>query len=394
MPPGQFISNDAYLFAAQSEEITKHGKLPARDMQRWLPNGRDNGQLLSLYAYVIAYTHKVIGWLFPKLTVYHIQLYAPALCFMIGLGAVFLFLERYYGVMFACIVGVLLATLPGSISRSIAGFSDRDAWCWMLGTLAVISYLWKERLPLGRQRWLTTALAGFIVFLGGLSWEAFGVFVLIIVAIELWKFVTIDTEEHFKEYLFWLVMFVPWLYLISPVYPSGYGFSTHVTALLLFPPLTVCAVRGIRHGLLKGIVSLRQHAQKLTWGLTLIALMLGIGYFFFQAETFETTAFAFQESLLMKNISELEDPNFGFWTNWYGGVFALGSLGWIVASFQFGWWKGLPMALSLSLFTVTTFFRDPMNIWVGEATCNTLFIVSLGLTVLSFAVASVLSTVK
>lgn len=86
LPSRQFLSNDAYLFAAQSEEIADHGKLPARDMRRWLPYGRDNEQLLSLYAYAIAYTHKIIGWLFPKLTVYHIQLYAPPLCLRVSDG--------------------------------------------------------------------------------------------------------------------------------------------------------------------------------------------------------------------------------------------------------------------------------------------------------------------
>ena len=46
------------------------------------------------------------------------------------------------------------------------------------------------------------------------------------------------------------------------------------------------------------------------------------------------------------------------------------------------------MAVSLSLFAATTFFRDHLNGWVGEGTCNILFFVSLVLTVLSFGIAS------
>ena len=46
------------------------------------------------------------------------------------------------------------------------------------------------------------------------------------------------------------------------------------------------------------------------------------------------------------------------------------------------------MAVSLSLFAATTFFRDYLNGWVGEGTCNILFFVSLVLTVLSFGIAS------
>lgn len=72
----QFSENDAYLYHWQSDIIAKQGVLPANDMQRWLPDGRDNQQLLSLYPYTIAYIHKT----FPWLTLYHIQLYLPILC--------------------------------------------------------------------------------------------------------------------------------------------------------------------------------------------------------------------------------------------------------------------------------------------------------------------------
>lgn len=67
IPTGYFTSNDAYLYKWQAQIISEDGALPARDMHRWLPLGRDNQQLLFLYAYAIVYTHKTIGWLFPKL---------------------------------------------------------------------------------------------------------------------------------------------------------------------------------------------------------------------------------------------------------------------------------------------------------------------------------------
>ena len=126
-----------------------------------------------------------------------------------------LFLARLFGFYFAATVILLLATLPGSIERSSVGFGDRDAWCWMFGILAVISYLWKESMELGWRRWITTALCGAIVFLGGMSWEGFGFFFIIIIALELWKFCTTDTEDRLIEYVLWVLMFVPWLYFID-----------------------------------------------------------------------------------------------------------------------------------------------------------------------------------
>ena len=175
-----------------------------------------------------------------------------------------------------------------------------------------------------------------------MSWEGFGVFVLMIVAIELYKFCTTDTDQHLKEYLLWLVMFVPWLYLISPAYRSGYGFSTHVTALMLFPPLMVCALRGIRSGLLHWTPRLRTHGKKLAWGLTCLGILTGAAYILVQAGTFAETAYPFDESRLIKDVGELGDPHFRFWQRRHGAIFVLGSLGLIVAPYICGSGTGYP----------------------------------------------------
>ncbi len=388
LPDNHFTSNDAYLYALQAQEIAEHGILPERDMRRWLPEGRENGQRLYLYAYGITYIHKSIGWIFPKLTLYHIQIYLPCICFIIGLSVLCLFLVRVHGVYFAAIVILLLATLPGSIARSAAGFGDRDAWCWMFGILAVISYLWKERMESGWQRWVTTALCGAIVFLGGLSWEGFGFYLIIIIAIELWKFCTTDTEDRLIEYVLWMFMFVPWLYFISPAYRSGYSSNTHLAAIMLFPPLAVLILRSIRCLLLTYVEQLHRYARKLAWGLTLLSITTGIVYIVMQSHTFEETAHPFHENQFIKTIGELADPDFNYWWSRHGTIFVLGSVGLIAASLHLWKWKGIPMAVSMSLFAATTFFREHLNGWVGEGTCDILFFVSLVLSILSFGIAS------
>ena len=47
IPTAQFTSYDAFLFSGQVEKIADLGYLPARDMHRWLPLGRDNTQLMG-----------------------------------------------------------------------------------------------------------------------------------------------------------------------------------------------------------------------------------------------------------------------------------------------------------------------------------------------------------
>ena len=386
LPDNQFTSNDAYLFYSQAQTISKQGHLPERDMSRWLPYGRDNHQFLSLYSYVLVWTHKTITFFYHKATLYHVQLYAPAVCFTLGLALLLLFLNVNYGHLFADIVGVLLATFPSSIARSAAGFSDRDAWCWMLAIFAIVTYLWKEQMQSGQCKYITTALCGFIVLPGGLSWEAFGIFVLIILSAEIWKFCTINTEDNLKEYVLWILMFVPWLYLISPVYRSGHGFSTHVGPLMLAPPLVLLALKSIKHLLLRFIKQLRPYALKLAWGLTLFGITVGGIYVFSQYNSFSTTAFAFQESRLMKSVSELSDPSFIYWVGRYGGMFILGTIG-IIAAARHHWkWNALSLSIGLVLLSATTFLRHSLNEWIGPHWCDYFFFASVPLTAIGIAI--------
>ena len=180
------------------------------------------------------------------------------------------------------------------------------------------------------------------------------------------------------------------LFLINPIYRSGYGHATHVAALMLAPPLVIFTLHSLRYLLLRFCQPLRPYPHQLAWGLTLIAMIAAIGYFLHQSDTFETTAFAFRESRLMRTITELADPKFSYWSDRYGVIFIASSFGLIATSFQLWKWKGLPLASSLLLFVGTTFFRDVVSGWTSTSICNTLFIISLGSTLLSFGILAYL----
>ena len=164
IPEGQFTSNDAYFYYWQTEIVSEQGILPARDMDRWVPLGRDNEQLLSFYAYVVAYVHKIIAIFSPHITPYHVILYMPAFCFVLALAAFCFFLYRSFGTLLSVSVGILLATMPSMIDRSTAGFSDRDSFVLMLGIFAVIMYLASLQLPYSRKRLFSTLPVGSLVF--------------------------------------------------------------------------------------------------------------------------------------------------------------------------------------------------------------------------------------
>lgn len=371
IPEGQFTSTDAYLYYWQADIIAEHGALPARDMHRWVPLGRDLGQTLNAYSYATAYAYKLIILFFPNITLYQVHFFAPTVCFLLGMGVLYLFLYRIFGLSVAATVGLLLAIMPGGVERSAAGFSDRDSWCWLLGLLTVITYLWKEQAQQKRYRLVGTLFSGFFMFLGGLSWEGFGVFGLIILAVELWKFLTSETEERFTEYLLWVFMFVPWIYLLSPAYRHGEGFSTYLAALVLLPPLIVLGMRGSRYFLITHTSTsqfTRERVSARTLALVLCAgcLILSMSYAFSQQTSFTENTVPFSNNRLMQTVTELESATDDYWYFRYGGVFLLGSIGLIGGCVRIWGKKGVILATMLCLIMLSTFFRVSFSHLLGS----------------------------
>ena len=384
IPSEQFTRNDPYLHYWQAQIVSEHGKLPARDMHRWLPFGRDYGQSLNAYAYGIAYTHKAITVFFPNVSLYQVSLFSPAVCFVLGLGVLCCFLYRSFGLLFSSVLGILLATLPGTVERSAAGFSDRDSWCLMIGILAITTYLVSLQAQGPRSRLLWTLASGFTVFLGGISWEGFGVFLSIILCVELWKFLTTEQEEGLGLYLFWVCTFVPTLYFASPAYRSGAGFTTHLFAFVIVPPIVLLGIRAFRHLLLtkfhliSGAGGVRLYPRNLSLGLTLASLVLALGYVWMQFDTFATTTVPLSQNQLMQTVGELNAPDYRYWVFRYGSLFFLGSLG--VMSVSIRLWKnsGTVLAIFVFLFLLTTFFQARLATRIGTIGCDLLFLVSLG----------------
>ena len=389
IPEGQFTETDSYFYYWQASQISEKGKLPDRDMQRWLPVGRDLGQTLNLYGYVLAYTHKALASVFPNVSFYRWVLYVPVLCFCIGLGTLCFFLQKHFGTVFSFCFGILFATFPGTLERSVIGFSDRDNWVLMIGILSVITYLTVLQAETSRKRLFWTLISGFIVFLGGLSWEGFGVFLSVILVVELWRFLTSETENGFGFYAVWVCCFVPTLYLASPAYRNGYGFAAHLAAFVLIPPLALLAMRTLRHLLLVKVEHLRPHARTVSLVLMFGTVALALGSVWMQRNTFAETTILFNQTRLMQSVAELKAPSLEYWSDRYGSVFLVASLGFILTCiYPADKLKHLLFAIPLTLFTITTFFREPLdNLW-GIQHGNYIFFISVICTVIGFLIVA------
>ena len=366
IPDGRFTGNDAYFYYWQAHLISENGHLPERDMHRWLPLGRDLGQTLNLYGYVLAYTHKALTVLLPTLSLYHVTFYAPVFFFCLGGAVLCLFLYYTHGTLFSSSVGIILTTLPGTIDRSTAGFGDRDAWCFMLGLLSVTAYLTSLKAHKKKRRLFWTLASGCVVFLGGLSWEGFGVFISIIICVELWRFLTSETEDGLAHYLLWMLTFVPTLWIASPAYRNGYGFAEHLFAFFLVPPVVLFGIRTLRSLLLSNIEKLRPYARSLALGITLTSTAVALGYVLIQRHTFADTTVPFSQNPLMLSVEELQSPDLFFWLSRYGSIALFGSFGIILMHLQ--WLKKYSKALAMvpTLFISTILFREPLEKTIGN----------------------------
>ena len=378
LPIGQFTSNDAYLYYSHADTIAKEGGLPKVETHRWVPLGRDLTETLHGYPYALAYAYKAITLFFPNVTLYEVQRIAPMVCFLIGTAVLFIFLYVRFGLSVALIVSILLAVMPGGIERSSAGFSDRDGWCWLLGILAVTLYLCKEHTPQKRSRYIYAVLSGVFVLMGGLSWEGFGGFVMAIIAVEFWRFLTTDTEEHLQEYIIWVSTFVPWLYLLCPAYHSGGGFSNHVTVFLLFPPLVILGFRTFRYYLTRGhrfakFIAEQISVRAISLVLCAVCILVGLVYLVFQRGTFTQSVVPFSDAVVMETIGELRSPSDVYWYHRYGGVLFLAS-GCLIAGTLRLWGKqAVLLTATLIFFTASTFLRQYLYHVLSPVVCEYIF---------------------
>lgn len=387
LPSEQFTENDAYLYRHQAAIVSEHGYLPSRDLRRWVPVGRDTSQSLNLYPVVLGYAHRLLSVLFPEASVYGVVVYAPVVCFTLSVLVFCVFLAVTEGFFVSLSVGVILSTLPGTIERSSAGFGDRDAFCLLLGLSAVVSYVFALRQRVVLSRCLWTLVSGFLMFLGGLAWEGFGVFLSVIVCVEVWRFLSAETEEGLGVSVLWVLCFVPPLYLASAAYRCGEGWSRHVFAFLLLPPVGLLGLRLLRVWLLRKspwVDRLSAYRRLLSVLLLLLALLMGGVFLLSILETFALTTVPFGTTPLMRSIGELVAPHFGYWVYRYGSVFLTASVG--LSLMPVLRWGGVarPLSFSLFAFCVCVFFRHAIASVSGVAVSEGFFGCSLLAVLVSF----------
>lgn len=390
LPAGQFTDTDAYLFLHQASIVSSEGHLPVRDTARWLPVGRDHRESLNLYPIVLGSVHKWVSLFFGEVSLYRVVLFAPVVCFFLTLVAWSVFFWRRLGAWLAIAVCVYLATLPGSIERSAAGFGDRDAWCLLIGSLSVVTYLTAAGVRSANRRLVWTLISGLCVYIGASSWEGFGVFTLLLTTLEMWRFLTSETEDVSQVglYSLWVSAFSVPLLLTSGVYSLGGSQTDHLFSvitgnlgvLVLLPPMVLLVLRWVRWFLLfrEPFASrLKPHAHRLPALLLLVSLCIGGVSVLLMRHGLLEALTALRENPLRYRIGELAPPHFGYWCFRYGSLFLIGSVGAVVAVIRLFGRDGYRLAGALASFAVLSFFRQPVHAIFGDGTGNAFFYISM-----------------
>ena len=175
--------------------------------------------------------------------------------------------------------------------------------------------------------------------------------------------------------------------LPSPAYRSGQGFATHISALMLVPPMAVLGMRVLRSLLLSKVKRHLPHGRRVALVLTVTCVVLALCYTLLHFDTFTSTTVPFSQNRLMQSIGELHPPHYNDWVFRYGNLFIVGSIGLITATIQLCKKNGTLFVFPTSLFLLTTFFQDPLHRLLGHRLTYNLFLGALALvTLISLAI--------
>ncbi len=177
--------------------------------------------------------------------------------------------------------------------------------------------------------------------------------------------------------------------ILSPAYHQGSGFTSHVSAFLLFPPLVMLLLRTFRYFLTRGHHSVSKFieeqisARAISLVFCAMCLLIGIAYLGLKRQTFVQSIVPFSGASVMETVGELKSPHDIFWYGRYGHVLLIASLCLIVGCVRLWSKKALILAFTLSLFIAATFLRQYLYHILSPVICEYLFYGAVAFTLIA-----------
>ncbi|MEM4267006.1 MAG: STT3 domain-containing protein, partial [Candidatus Nanoarchaeia archaeon] len=136
---GKYIAADldAQLFMRYSKYLLEHGELFTVDYMRNYPLGFPMEIETPLLPYFIVYLYKFLHFFSPSITIEYVDTIYPAITTAIGLVFFFLFSRRLFNNKVALVATAFLAILPSFLTRTMTGYSDKEALAVMFMFIAL-----------------------------------------------------------------------------------------------------------------------------------------------------------------------------------------------------------------------------------------------------------------
>lgn len=214
---GKYIAADldAQLFMRYSQYIVEHGKLFAVDYLRNYPVGFPMESESPLLSYFIVYFYKFLHLINPSITIEYADTIYPAVVTILSLIFFFLFVRKLFNNnLIAVIATAFLSVLPSFLTRTMTGYSDKEALAVVFMFAAFYFYVASWKSEKIKQSIIYGALAGITTTLTGLVWGGVNFLFLIIglfviIEIILGRF----RKEEFYAYVpLYIAMIAPLLF--------------------------------------------------------------------------------------------------------------------------------------------------------------------------------------
>ena len=363
---GQHVLDpDSARYLRQAKIIAQDGKMPERDMMRWVPIGVQRGDRLTFFPTLVAVLHQFLTFFYPSLTIEKVAIFSPILFSLLSGLALYLLLNQVLDRETSLLgVNIALIAYPW-VRRTIAGYADRDALTLFFSLISFYFYLRSCQAVRWKNQIVFALLSGSVMALLGLTWEGVGLMSTVIIGMELVQAVSFKYEKpDVYRYLSWVTPLLLGLTLFTNTYRDlSKPFALIALGVpVLFLPIALMHPLLDRFARFSRVITFNYLLPK---GLSLILWLVICGSIlvlpFIVWTRFPVSTLAgmwdnflspFGKSRLAAHISELLKFGTTGWFTWPGIFFGFTIAGMIGFMKRFAAGLNLNIALSLVLFEI------------------------------------------
>ncbi|MFH0936532.1 MAG: STT3 domain-containing protein [Candidatus Woesearchaeota archaeon] len=226
---------DSFVYLRYAQYILEQGKLYDIDTMRYYPLGADMSMETTFLSYFIVYLYKFIHFFIPNVTIELIDIIYPPIAFAISTLFFFLLIRRLFNARFALLSCAFLTVIPTFLSRTITGFSDKEALGILFMFIAFYLYIvaWQSKKIINNI--IFGSLAGLFTGLmslawGGVSYVTMTISFFTLVELFLNKF---DKKDSYI-YTSWFIFTILFMSFLTKKYSGLLGLLHTSTYSMLF----------------------------------------------------------------------------------------------------------------------------------------------------------------